>query len=78
MPTDYSVVEQIGVFSEYENRSEGTLVTKEVNIVAWGDYPPALDIRKWQDGEPKKGISINDQELDDFFAMLRKAYPDRF
>lgn len=78
MPTDYSVVEQIGVFSEYDVPSEGTVATKEINIVAWGDYPPALDIRKWKDGEPKRGITINDHELDAFFEALRKAYPERF
>lgn len=78
MATEYNVVEQIGVFSEYDNSTEGTVVTKEINIVSWGDYPPALDIRKWKDGEPKKGITINDHELDDFFAALRKAYPERF
>ena len=78
MSTDYLVVEEIGVFSKYDKPSEGAVITKELNIVAWGNHPPALDIRKWQDGEPKGGFVIYDHELDDFFAMLRKAYPDRF
>lgn len=71
-------VEHIGVFGKYDKPSEGAVVTKEVNIVAWDGKAPALDIRKWQDDEPKKGITIEDHELDDFFAALRKAYPERF
>lgn len=73
---EYKVVERLGVFSEYGSNQT---VTKEINIMEWGDHHgPALDIRKWKDGEPGKGVSIKDEELDKFFEILRHAYPDRF
>ena len=72
------LVEPIGVFGEYDRPDGKGRVTKEVNIVDWGEFGPVLDIRKWQSGSPRHGISIANDELDAFFDALQRAFPDRF
>ena len=73
------LVEAIGVIGEYDRPDDAGHVTKEINIIEWNEeYGPVLDIRKWQDGVPRRGISISEDELDAFFDALQRAYPDRF
>jgi len=72
------LIESYGVIGEYDRPDGKGHVTKEVNLVDWGEFGPMLDIRKWQDGEPRRGISIAADELDAFFAALQEAFPDRF
>ena len=55
---EYKIVEHLGVIEERNNLST------EINRVAWGKFPPKLDIRKWDKSKekpvPLKGISISD------------------
>ena len=45
-------------------------VTKEVNLVKWGVFDPMIDIRRWQNGEPSKGISLKYEEAEKLLAVL--------
>lgn len=45
-------------------------VTKEVNLVKWGVFDPMIDIRRWQKGEPSKGISLKYEEAEKLLAVL--------
>ena len=40
---NYEIVKKIAVIG---GKPDG--VTKEINIVKWGVYDPAIDIRRWQ------------------------------
>ena len=53
----YKITERLAVLSQ---TSKGA--TKEVNIVQWGNYIPMVDIRRWRDGYPLKGITLTDEE----------------
>ena len=48
-------------------------VAKEINIVKWGVYNPMIDIRRWQNGEPKKGISLSYEEAKKLLEALQEA-----
>ena len=54
MAKTYELVRKIAVLGGHEG---GT--TKELNIVRWGFMPPQIDIRRWKEGEPSKGITLN-------------------
>ena len=45
-------------------------VTKEVNLVKWGVFDPMIDIRRWQNGEPSKDISLKYEEAEKLLAVL--------
>ena len=47
--------------------------TKEVNIVQWNDSDLYIDIRKWTDGNSKKGISLNIDEAKKLKELLNIA-----
>ena len=70
MAKEYQLIRSIGVFG-----GTAGATTKELNIVQWGSAAPMLDIRKWRNGEPGKGISVNDWELQKFLALLYAEYP---
>ena len=53
MSKNYELVKRIAVIGGKEGS-----VTKEVNLVKWGVFDPMIDIRRWQNGEPSKGISL--------------------
>ena len=57
MAKTYELVRKIAVLGGHEG---GT--TKELNSVRWGFLPPQIDIRRWKEGEPSKGITLNDAE----------------
>ena len=57
MAKNYELVRRIAVLG---GRQDGT--TKEINIVRWGVYGPQIDIRRWRNGEPNKGITLNEEE----------------
>jgi hypothetical protein len=44
----------------------------EFNRVKWGDMEPLYDIRKWRNGVPVKGISLNEAEAKALLAALEK------
>ncbi len=65
-------------FGAFSGETGAGHVTKEINRVMWGAYGPYLDIRKWKDGTPKRGIAITAEEEPAFFQLLRTAAPEQF
>ena len=51
---------------------------KTVSIIQWGVMEPSLDIRKWENNEPKKGISIRGDEIRMLCKLLKEEYPEYF
>lgn len=66
---EYKVEERIAVLSD-----NGKGVTKELNRVSFDGKPALLDMRRWVDGKPKKGISLTSGEAALLFLELRKIY----
>ncbi|SCH05182.1 conjugal transfer relaxosome component TraJ [uncultured Ruminococcus sp.] len=54
---NYEIVKKIAVIG---GKPDG--VTKEINIVKWGVYDPAIYIRRWQGDIASKGISLKREE----------------
>jgi len=46
--------------------------TKEINMVAWNNYPPKYDIREWDPEHIKmgKGITLNAEEINKLRDLL--------
>lgn len=65
MSKNYELVKRIAVIGGKQGG-----VTKEVNLVKWGVFDPMLDIRRWQNGEPSKGISLKYEEAEKLLAVL--------
>ena len=66
MAKTYELVRKIAVLGGHEG---GT--TKELNIVRWGFMPPQIDIRRWKEGEPSKGITLNAEETKRLYEVLK-------
>ena len=66
MAKNYELVKKIAVLGGKEGGN-----TKEINIVRWGVYPPMIDIRRWKDGEPSKGITLNAEETKRLYEVLK-------
>ena len=49
---EYEIIKKIGVAGE--NRND----TKEINIIKWSDNAPCIDVRRWRNGKPLKGIAL--------------------
>lgn len=47
--------------------------TKELNLIAWGDNPPKLDIRAWSPDHSKmsKGITLSAEEAEVLVNTLK-------
>lgn len=56
----FEIVEKIGVLGEKENGW-----TKELNLVAYNNFPAKYDIREWDPDHQKmsKGITLSKEEL---------------
>ncbi len=67
MKIDYEVTKKIAVLGGEEGAK-----TKELNLVKWGFYEPAFDIRRWDNGTPKKGITLNRTEAKLLLNYLKK------
>ena len=65
MSKNYELVKRIAGIGGKEGS-----VTKEVTLVKWGVFDPMLDIRRWQNGEPSKGISLKYEEAEKLLAVL--------
>lgn len=65
MSKNYELVKRIAVIGGKQGG-----VTKEVNLVKWGVFDPMIDIRRWQNGEPSKGISLKYEEAEKLLAVL--------
>jgi len=62
---DFEITERIAVL-----HSSGDYTT-ELNRVAFNGYPAKLDLRKWKDGKPLKGITLTDDEARSLLEALR-------
>ena len=71
MAKTYELVRKIAVLGGHEG---GT--TKELNIVRWGFMPPQIDIRRWKEGEPSKGITLNNAESRKLLDALHQELTD--
>lgn len=67
MSKNYELVKKIAVIG-----GKADSMSKEINIVKWGVYNPMIDIRRWQNGEPKKGISLSGEEAKKLLEALQK------
>ena len=65
MSKNYELVKRIAVIGGKEGG-----VTNEINLVKWGVFDPMIDIRRWQNGEPSKGISLKYEEAEKLLAVL--------
>jgi len=66
----FDIVKHFGVLS-----SEKSGWKKEVNLVAWNDRKPKLDIRDWAPGHEKmgKGITLTEEEASQLVELLAIA-----
>ena len=62
---DFAVTEHIAVLS-----SSGEYTT-ELNRVSFNGYPAKLDLRKWKDGQPLKGVTLSDDEARNLLEALQ-------
>ncbi len=65
----FEVTDRIAVLSD-----NGKGYTLEMNMVSFGDYKPKLDLRKWHDGQPMKGIQLTEEEARGLMAALQKHF----
>lgn len=66
---NYEIVKKIAVLG---GKPDG--VTKEINIVKWGVYDPAIDIRRWQGDIASKGISLKREEAQKLLEALKIVF----
>jgi len=66
----FDIVKHFGVIS-----SEKSGWKKEVNLVAWNDRKPKLDIRDWSPEHEKmgKGITLTEEEASQLVQILTAA-----
>jgi len=66
----FEIVKHFGVIS-----SEKSGWRKEVNLVAWNDRKPKLDIRDWSPEHEKmgKGITLTEEEASQLVEILAAA-----
>lgn len=71
----YSITRHLGILTAKKQKT-----IKEVNLVRWGDAKkPTLDIRRWDEkGNPRKGISLSEDEVKALCEILREAYASYF
>ena len=65
---DFGITERIAVLSATDSG-----YTLELNRVSYNGYPAKLDLRKWKDGKPLKGVTLSDEEARSLSAALKKA-----
>ena len=64
---DFEVTERIAILS-----STGAGYSLELNKVAYNGNPSKLDLRKWKDGKPLKGVTLSDDEARSLLDALLK------
>lgn len=78
--SEFEIIEKLAVIGRKDAKHP-----KELNIVQWGDMKPKFDLRKWKDGEPLKGLTLDEEEaydlmieLNTFFRGGRKLPPGKY
>lgn len=66
MKFDFEITEKIAELSC--NASGYSL---ELNRVSYNGYPAKLDLRKWHEGQPMKGITLSDAEARSLLDALQ-------
>ena len=66
---EFEITERIAVLSD--NGNGGTM---ELNVVSYGEFKPKLDVRRWRNGQPLKGITLTDDEARALLTALQKKY----
>lgn len=63
----FDIVKSLGVIAE---TSKGW--TREINMVAWNNYPPKYDLRDWDPDHKmmSKGITFNLEEIKELRDIL--------
>ena len=66
----FEISKNLGTLSETKSGWK-----KEVNIVAWNDGKPKLDIRQWSPDHKKmsKGITLDDDEVQNLRDILEEV-----
>ena len=64
---EYKIIKKIGVAGETRND------TKEINIIKWSSNEPCIDVRRWRNGKPLKGIAFYPDEIDELIKLLKKS-----
>ena len=69
----FEIKENIGTLSE---SAKGW--TKELNLVSWNGAAPKYDLRDWAPEHEKmgKGITLNDDEVQELYKLLSKIVED--
>lgn len=70
----YEIIENLGVISTNKNGW-----SREVNIVAWNDNPPKLDIREWSPDHAKmsRGMTLPLDEVETLCMILHNYMRER-
>ena len=66
---DFEGTERIAVLSE-----SAAGYSTELNRVSYNGYPAKLDLRKWHDGQPLKGVSLSDAEARSLHDALSEIF----
>ena len=69
----FKVVRHLGLLGPAQDGQ-----VKMASIVQWRDLEQSLDIRKWDGEEPKKGISLREDEIRALCMVLKHEYPEYF
>lgn len=64
----WEITERVAVLSD-----SGTGYTVELNMVSFFGNKPKLDLRKWHEGMPLKGIALTEQEVEALREALQKG-----
>lgn len=60
----YSIVKNIACWKVSDSE------TLEFKIIKWANNPEKYDLRKWSNGEPKTGVTIPKERLEDVFIAI--------
>ena len=50
--------------------------TTELNRVSYNGYPAKLDLRKWHEGQPLKGVSLSEDEARALYESLKTIFAE--
>jgi hypothetical protein len=70
-PIEFEVTERIATLSQGNGG-----YTTELNRVTFNGNPAKLDLRKWRDEQPMKGIALTDEEARALLAALQKYFSE--